>query len=337
MRALSYPLVGAAVLVLLAPGPVRGDDRGVVGGQAVSIADAPWAVALASRDRFGPIRSGQFCGGALVGRTTVVTAAHCLSREVLGGDPSDAKDLRVIVGRTDLRTRQGSELPPKSIWVNPDFDPETNAGDVAVITLATPVPDNYPITMAQAGDGAYAPGTSAGVYGWGDMIGNGNYADGLRASQVFVLEDEQCRRVYPGGQEAVYQSSSMLCAGVLQGGRDACQGDSGGPLVAGGRLVGLVSWGSGCALPQHPGVYTRISAVAALVQQHSTDSLLRPPAVDPQPAAPPAAVTPPQAPPPAAAPPPPPQTAVQGPPQPPVQVLAAQQPQGAQPPGKTPR
>lgn len=77
---------------------------------------------------------------------------------------------------------------------------------------------------------------------------------------VRVLPDSDCARAYPGGTQGAYDASSMLCAGDTAGGRDACQGDSGGPLVARGRLIGLVSWGSGCGSPGSPGVYTRVSA-----------------------------------------------------------------------------
>ncbi|MEU4209101.1 serine protease [Streptomyces sp. NPDC026206] len=289
MRVLRYPLAVAFALLLAAAGPaVRAEDREVVGGQVVKVADAPWMVALASRERFGGVRSGHFCGGALVGHRTVVTAAHCLSREVLGVDVASATDLRAILGRDDLRGSAGTEVPIQSIWVNPAFDMETNTGDVAVLTLADPMPAARSIPMAPAGDAAYEPGTAAGVYGWGDLIGNGTYAETLRGARVLVLDDTLCKQAYPGGPEGMYAPATMLCGGLPQGGRDACQGDSGGPLVARGRLVGLVSWGSGCAQPGRPGVYTRISAVAALVRAHSVDALpaKAPPA--PQPPLPPA-------------------------------------------------
>lgn len=271
MRALSYPLAGAVALLLAAPGPAVA-DRVVIGGQPVNVSEAPWAVALASRERFGAARSGQFCGGVLVSRTTVVTAAHCLSHEVLGVDVGEAKDLRVIVGRGDLRGGSGAEVALRDTWVNPAFDAATNAGDVAVLTLAEQAPANSPIALAPAGDRAYRPGTPAKVYGWGDMLGNGTYAQTLRAAGVFVLDDVFCEQAYPGGPEGAYRRASMLCAGRPEGGRDACQGDSGGPLVARGKLVGLVSWGSGCAQPGHPGVYTRMSAVAPLVAAHKGGS-----------------------------------------------------------------
>jgi trypsin len=115
--------------------------------------------------------------------------------------------------------------------------------------------------MAPAGDAAYAPGTPATVYGWGDATGAADYAHSLRGANLQVLPDTTCERAYPGGLEGKYLAASMLCAGVPEGGRDACQGDSGGPLVADRRLIGLVSWGSGCGQAGSPGVYTRISEV----------------------------------------------------------------------------
>ncbi|PNG21746.1 serine protease [Streptomyces cahuitamycinicus] len=263
-RALVLPLALAAAVPALSmssSAPVAADSV-VIGGFPVEASQSPWTVALSSRDRFGGMRAGQFCGGTAVGPSTVLTAAHCLDEEVLGGPPERVRDLKVIAGRTDLLSgREGQEIAVRRTWVNPAYDGLSNAGDFAVLTLAEPLRGDSVISMAADGDPAYTAGETAMVYGWGDTSGTGEYPDGLRAARVRVLPDALCEEAYPGGEDGTYDATSMLCAGEAEGGHDACQGDSGGPLVAQGRLIGLVSWGIGCGRAGNPGVYTRVSDI----------------------------------------------------------------------------
>lgn len=263
-------LLPALAVPLAAPAAPAAANGVVIGGSPTTTDAQPWVVALASRSRFGSSRSGQFCGAVAIAPRTVLTAAHCFGRDVLGvADWHQLADLRVIEGRTDLTGNSGEELHPAQVWVNPGFDPATNAGDVAVITLDQALPGGAALSMAQAADTAdYQAGTAAQVYGWGDTTGRGDYATTLRSAPVTVFADTDCERAYPGSADGSYLRATMMCAGARGGGRDACQGDSGGPLVVGDRLIGLVSWGTGCAQAAYPGVYTRVSAVASLVAQH---------------------------------------------------------------------
>lgn len=267
--------VGTAVLLaaLLAPAVAPGlptARAAVIGGGPADAGRLPWLVAISSRSRFGETRSGQFCAGTVISPVAVVTAAHCVSQEALGTDWRNVRDLTVIQGRTDLDSRQGQEVGVRDVWVNSGYDPVANTGDVAVITLDSPLAGDSVVQMAQPADTTvYGPGTAAWVYGWGDTTGKGAYPGSLRSAQLTLLDDGVCERAYPGSAEGTYQRDTMVCAGTPQGGRDACQGDSGGPLIAAGMLVGIVSWGAGCGEAGHPGVYTRVSAVAGLVARHS--------------------------------------------------------------------
>lgn len=265
-RSFAGPLTGALALMAMAVAAPRASggtttpDGVVIGGQPVQISQSPWVVALSSRDRFGGTRAGQFCGGVLVAPAKVLTAAHCVSSDVLGVPLGQVRDLAVIAGRSTLKGSGGQEIAVSGVQLNPAYDAKTNAGDFALLTLSSPLSAGQAIKAAGAGHAAYKPGTGAVVYGWGDTAGDGTYADELRAAPVKVLPDSACERAYPGHNEAAYRADTMLCAGDESGGHDACQGDSGGPLVADGRLIGLVSWGSGCGQASHPGVYARLSA-----------------------------------------------------------------------------
>ncbi|WP_443056506.1 S1 family peptidase [Streptomyces sp. MUM 178J] len=262
-RMLPLVAVAAAAPLLALPSPTPAAAGSVVvGGFPARVEDSPWAVALASRERFGDARAGQFCGGVVVGPAKVMTAAHCLSPAVLGEPSSALRHLRVITGRSELTGTGGREIAVREIWIHPGHNAWTSSSDMAVLTLAETLPASHALPLAGEGDPAYQPGVEALVYGWGDTTGSGSHASSLRAASVQVLPDEACMIAYPGGRGGRYLASTMLCAGDPRGGRDACQGDSGGPLVARGKLIGLVSWGSGCGEAGSPGVYTRVSAVA---------------------------------------------------------------------------
>lgn len=228
------------------PLPAGGEQAArpyIVGGSETSTEEHPWMVALTGA------AGSAYCGGALVGPARVATAAHC----VAGRDPAE---LRVLAGRTDMRTDEGVESRVERVWVHPGFNSDPMGGDdIAVLTL-----DREPgyRTIAVEGDpGAYRPGTRAIVLGWGYTDENGPSSPVLQQAEVPLRSDSDCSGIYPQ-----YDPEEMVCAGYSDGGRDACYGDSGGPLVAGGRLIGVTSWGTGCARPDLPGVYTRISSYA---------------------------------------------------------------------------
>lgn len=81
-----------------------------------------------------------------------------------------------------------------------------------------------------------------------------------------VVNQEACGKAYEdfGGI-----TDRMICAGHTEGGKDACQGDSGGPLVAEGKLIGIVSWGYGCARPNYPGVYSRVAVARDWIRENA--------------------------------------------------------------------
>nr|XP_014099091.2 venom protease [Bactrocera oleae] len=107
------------------------------------------------------------------------------------------------------------------------------------------------------------------VAGWGKIMEGGTAANVLQELQIPVLANEVCRDSYQRAKRLITADqfdTGVICAGVLSGGKDTCQGDSGGPLMipetVGGNiqfyLIGVVSYGVGCARPEIPGVYMSV-------------------------------------------------------------------------------
>jgi trypsin len=266
-------LAAASVAVICSP-PSAGASAStrVVGGSATPIADYPWQAAVRyDASRFpGNDAARQFCDGVVVTPRIVLTAAHCVfdtdpDPGLQHGTQLDPDDADVVLNETTLSLGDGEHHTLQATFVQPGNDHDLDTNDVGYLVLSSPT-SQTPIKLAGPTETAlWPPGAPTIVSGYGSTSESSGTSNTLRSAVTPIISDPICADPSIYGSDFI--SSSMVCAGFLAGGVDACFGDSGGPLqapAAGGvfRLVGLVSWGTGCAEPNAPGVYARVGAGA---------------------------------------------------------------------------
>jgi len=237
-----------------------GLDPRIVGGYPVAIVNHPWQVALVrglASDRL------QFCGGSLIAPNLVVTAAHCVDNHIVSRDPSRVD----IVGGTGSYISGGERIDVAAIHVHPQWNSATYDYDVAILQLRTTARLARPVAVEPQ---PLSVGDRPMVTGWGAVSEGGSGSFDLLGVDVPVVDTATCNHL-DSYNNAI--TDRMFCAGEQEGGKDSCQGDSGGPISLGSggtaRLVGIVSWGEGCARRLKYGVYTRISAVADWIRGFS--------------------------------------------------------------------
>ncbi|XP_054615682.1 trypsin-3-like isoform X2 [Dunckerocampus dactyliophorus] len=263
------------LLVLLVPGGsgqlnecgVSVVNSRIVGGQDATPGAAPWQVSI-HRNNF------HTCGGSLINNLWVLSAAHCFP------SPMITSNLLIYLGRqSQLGNNNDNEVERQVAEVIPheDYSPVNNDNDVALVRLTEPVDFTdfiRPICLA-AQDSDIPVGTDFIVTGWG-TIASGvplPFPQTLQEVSVPVVSNADCNEAYG------IITSNMICAGLMEGGRDSCQGDSGGPMVSQSDTdsnetrhvqAGIVSFGEGCALAERPGVYARVSQYQTWISDRVT-------------------------------------------------------------------
>jgi trypsin len=230
----------------------------IVGGQEARPYEFPWQVSIQSRG------GSHFCGGSIINDRWIICAAHCLAGQTPGG-------ISVVVGEHDRSAVSDvrQTLDVEGIWVHEGFDSNTFEKDISLIKTAVAITLNVNVQPICAPDPAndYAYYKSQ-CSGWGTLNSGGTCCpDVLQYVTLNITTNAYCDAVYT--TNAIYDD--MICATDNTGmnERDSCQGDSGGPLsVKSGRgvfsLIGIVSWGIGCA-SGYPGVYCRVGSHTAWV------------------------------------------------------------------------
>ncbi|XP_039700890.1 transmembrane protease serine 11C-like [Pteropus medius] len=220
----------------------------IAGGMNAEEGEWPWQASLQQN-------SVHRCGATLISNNWLVTAAHCFI------NTNNPKEWNVGFGLllSDLRTQRSI----RNIIIHEDYHYPAHDNDIAVVNLSSPVLYTSKIRRACLPEATYTfpPNADVVVTGWGTLKSDGTSPDILQKGAVKIIDNKTCNK------EEIYGGvikPGMLCAGFLKGRVDACQGDSGGPLVSANHkgiwfLAGIVSWGDECALPNKPGVYTRVT------------------------------------------------------------------------------
>ncbi|EDW78198.1 uncharacterized protein Dwil_GK24137 [Drosophila willistoni] len=217
----------------------------IVNGVETSIEAHPYQVSVQT------IQGSHFCGGSLINSNTVVTAAHCMQRYT-------SSQMQVRLGST-LRNEGGEVVSVKNFKFHENYNKTLMINDVAVIKLSSPVRQTSRVRIIDLAEVTPSSGTPAVVTGWGTtcylFCSSPNT---LLEVELQLLTEEDCAAdTFKYGEAKILPT--MVCAKAEK--KDACQGDSGGPLVANNQLVGVVSWGNGCARNNYPGVYADVASL----------------------------------------------------------------------------
>ncbi|KAG1655211.1 Serine proteinase stubble [Nymphon striatum] len=233
----------------------------VVGGSQANPGQYPWVVSirLQANALLNPVH---FCGGVIIGRKWILTAAHCIARY-------KSSRFTIRVGsfyRSNDNDPLLEDFKVKKIILHPSYTYPNYYNDIAIMKLDRSITykGSHVLPICLPPHESDYVGVNAIVAGWGWLDEDRNklmQPNTLHHVVLPVRDHATCQGFYT--KRRITLLRTQLCAGFKEGGKDSCQGDSGGPLLweENGQtyVIGIVSAGIGCARPKLPGLYTKVS------------------------------------------------------------------------------
>ncbi|XP_032965527.1 transmembrane protease serine 11D-like isoform X2 [Rhinolophus ferrumequinum] len=184
------------------------------------------------------------CGGFLISRKFVVTAAHCKGRKIT-----------VTLGAHDMKQEESTwqKLEVTKQIIHPQYNSFTNLNDIMLLKLKAKAQLTHAVgTVPLPTRSTFIqPGRVCRATGWGRTGVKKPGSDTLREVKLRLMNAKACKRFL------FYNHNLQICVGNPRKRNSAYKGDSGGPLLCAGVAQGIVSYGREDAKP--PAVFTRIS------------------------------------------------------------------------------
>lgn len=248
-----FAIISCLIAFVLAGSEIIPAPKGILeGGKIINgfdldITDAPYQVSIANSNVF------HFCGGSLISPDTVLTAAHCVYN-------IQYYNVYIQLGSSNLASGVG--MPISNVAYHHEYNPSTNHNDIALIRMRGSVDLSDKIQPIELASNDPAPGTTALLSGWGIQAeSNTQPPRKLQGVYLSITSLKECRQAYG---DHVIQNTNVC---TYFEGKGACKGDSGGALVADGKIVGVASWGNGCAREGYPDVYAGVAGNLDWIQK----------------------------------------------------------------------
>lgn len=186
-------------------------DGRIVGGHHGNIEDIPYQVSMS---HYGSHR----CGGSIIHKQYVLTAAHCTVGVIL-----NAVSIRA---GSSLRAMGGINVAVSKIVQHPRYNSNTLDFDISIMYLSWSLiftSSMYAINLPKQGE-VLPVGTMTLISGWGELSeagSSGGSSRQLQFVQVPIIDDYTCQTAYKGYNTI---TANMICAGFYRiGGKDACK------------------------------------------------------------------------------------------------------------------